>query len=301
MFNKTNQTNETPPGYKHGILPFNQGNVTICLLAVLLNGVEMVIIIRKKKILNFERTLLSLCVADMLVSLLYLCQAFYQLVHDESMYGHFARDLVQFPLEIFAVMSSVTNIIVLGVDRLLAVKYPLKHAGWMTSRTINTLIAAAWVGGIALSVISYANRFAAPADNSDAAWFTAMYIFSGLLFSSGFVIIIIYGMIVFTVTRRAAKVRQMRHSESQSRGDEFAVTITCILVVAAFTICSYPYAVARLISRRPILKFKTILLNPLLDPLVYFFKGLLQRKLKKKGPNPSLSLSTITNKTNDDK
>ena len=279
MSNKTNQTNETP---SDGLQPFNQGNVTICLLAVLLNGVEMVIIIRKKKILNFERTLLSLCVADMLVSLLYLCQAFYQLVHDESMYGQSARHLVQFPLEIFAVMSSVTNIFVLGVDRLLAVKYPLKHAGWMTSRTINMLIAAAWVGGIALSVISYANRFAAPADNSDAASFTAKYIFSGLLFSSGFVIMMIYGMIVFTVARRAAKLRVMRHSKSQSQGNEIAVMITCVLVVMAFTICSYPYAVEKLVSRWPILKFKTILLNPLLDPLVYFFKGLLQRKLERK-------------------
>ena len=284
--NITNTKNDTAgrEGPIPKILGFNVANIVICFAALLLNLAEVALILRKRQFKAFERVLLSLCVADIIVVLLYIIQKFYENDHGRPIYDIELQHLVNFPLEIFSVMSSITNIIVLGVDRLIAVKYPLKHGIWITTKKINILIAAAWIGSVALSVLANANRFAHPDVKSDDSKFTATRIFSGLLFSSGLIITVIYAAIIHTVVKRSKKMKKMQSSggaERQSRSDEIPVTITCVLVVVAFTICSYPFAIDILINRtNPSIPFKPILLNALLDPLVYFFKGYLQRKLK---------------------
>ena len=279
-----NNTNETL-GNKMAesmILGFNVPNVVICFLALVLNIAEAALIVTKRQFKPFQRILLSLSCADILVALLYVIQKFYEKDHGRKIYDSAIEHLISQPLELFAVMSSITNIILLGVDRLIAVRYPLKHRLWMTKTRINLYIVAAWFGSIALSVLSNVNRFAEPDNKTPQAQITANRIFSGLLFSSGFVITVIYVLIIARVVRQRKIASQMRKSGAEDRSNETTVTITCVLVVVAFSLCSYPFAIAMLIHNKgPNLPFKTILLNALLDPLVYFFMGYVKRKLKK--------------------
>ena len=295
--NSTNQTLDKGPA-EQKVLAFNTTNVVICFVAFVLNLAEAVLIIHQKQFKPFQRILLSLCCADVLVVVLYAIQKFYEKEHGEPIYSVDIMHLVGQPLEVFSVMSSITNIILLGIDRLLAVAYPLKHGIWMTNIKINFSIVGAWFLSILLSVMSNINRFAQPDDKTSQASETANYIFSGLLFSSGLFISIIYVLIVAKVLRRRKIASQLRGSGKADRSDETAVTITCMLVVIAFSICSYPYAIDILINpKSPGIPIKTILLNPLLDPLVYFFMGYLKRKLKSTKPKEKIEMKSNQTKT----
>ena len=282
------------PMMQSTVLSFNIYNIVICFLALPLNLTEAVLIMRKKKFKPFERILLSLCCADVIVALYHIIQKFYEKVYGESMYGTDLDHLLRKPLELFSVMSSITNIIVLGVDRLIAVRYPLKHGIWMTPKVVNLAIAGAWFGSIILSVLSNINRFAEPYNKSDSAKVIANRIFAGLLFSSGFIIIGIYTLIIVTVAGHRKIASKMRRSGGAEKSDEMTVTVTCVLVVMAFIICSYPFAIDLLISKgTPALPFKVILLNTVLDPLVYFFMGYLKRKLRTRKSNKKLEMQSI--------
>ena len=276
------------------VLGFNIYNILICFLALALNLAEAVLIIRKKKFRPFERIMLSLCCADIIVALYHIIQKFYEREYGESMYGTDLQHLLRKPLELFSVTSSITNIIVLGIDRLIVVRYPLRHKIWMTSKVVNLAVAGAWFGSIILSVLSNVNRFADPDNKSESAKVVANRIFAGLLFLFGFIIIGIYTLIIVTVARHQKAVSQMRRSGGAEKSDEIAVTVTCVLVVVAFIICSYPFAIDILISKgNPALPFKLILLNTVLDPLVYFFMGYLKEKLRTRKSNRKLEMQSM--------
>ena len=276
------------------VLNFNVYNIVICFLALPLNLAEAILIIHKRKFKPFERILLSLCCADVTVALLYIIQKFYEKDYGKPIYGFDLEHLLRKPLEFFSVMSSITSIIVLGIDRLIAVRYPLKHGIWMTPKVVNLAIAAAWLGSIILSVLSNINRFANPDNKAESAKEVANGIFSGLLFSSGFIITGIYTLIIVTVARHRKIASKMRKSGGAEKSDEMAVTVTCVLVVVAFSICSYPFAIDLLISKgNPVLPLKVILLNTVLDPLVYFFMGYLKRILRTRKSKKKLEMQTM--------
>ena len=280
QFNNTSST--TRPSTQIIVISFNTVNVTICFIAIILNLIELALITRKKIIKPFERILLSLSVADILVSALYCFREFYELVTNQPLYNPVTANLIEFPLEVFAIMTSTTNVLILGIDRLLAVKYPLQHAVWTTKAKTCLLIASAWVASIILSLLSNVNGLAG--DESVNAGKTSANIFSGLLFTSVVGIAILYALIVQTVIKRNKAMRQANGSTGM-QNNEVVITITCVLVVAVFAVCSIPYAIDIIISNSPSLPIKTFLVNTILDPLIYFFKGYVQNKIRTKERN----------------
>eukprot|EP00794_Sanderia_malayensis_P006269 gene6269-6990_t len=91
----TRLVNRTPPSIQP-LLPTNLPNaiaasiiinLVISSLALILNFTEMFIIIRKKRIKLFERILLSLCLADILVSIFYPTQKTDQHYKTKEWYG----------------------------------------------------------------------------------------------------------------------------------------------------------------------------------------------------------------------
>ena len=277
-----NATSTTRPSMPTVTVSFNATNVTICFIAIILNLIELALITRKKLIKPFERILLSLSVADILVSVLYCFREFYELVTNQPLYNPATANLIEIPLEVFAIMTSTTNVLILGIDRLLAVKYPLQHAVWTTKAKTCLLIASAWVASIILSLLSNANGLAG--DESVNARKTSVKIFAGLLFTSVVGITILYALIVQTVVKRNKAMRQANGSTGM-QNNEVVITITCVLVVAAFAVCSIPYAIDIIISNTPSLPIKTFLVNTILDPLIYFFKGYVQNKIRNKERN----------------
>lgn len=275
QFNNT--TNTARPPRPTATVSFNAANVTICFIAIILNLIELALIIRKKRIKAFERILLSLSVADILVCVLYCFREFYEFVTNQPLYNTATANLIEFPLEAFSIMTSTTNVLILGIDRLLAVKYPLRHAVWTTKAKTCLLIVSAWVTSIILSLLSNVNGLAG--DESVNARKTSASIFSGLLFTSVVGITILYALIVQTVIKRNKAMSQANGSTGM-RNNEFVITITCVLVVAAFALCSIPFAIDIITSNTPSLPIKTFLVNTILDPLIYFFKGYVQNKIR---------------------
>eukprot|EP00794_Sanderia_malayensis_P006267 gene6267-6988_t len=253
-------------------------NFVISGLALILNFTEMAIIIRKKRIKLFERILLSLCVADILVSMFYPIQKTYHSYKRKNWYG------LDRLVEYFGILSSIANIVVLGIDRLLAVKYPLRHKAWMSKRKVNIMIAIAWVSSLTLAIACNANRFARINRTQIKTIPVSSITFGTLVFLSCIVITALYAIIIVTVLKSKRKRSNMLANGGQTV-DETAVTITCINVVIAYSICTYPHVIDMLANKHPVLPLKFILLNSLLDPIIYFFKGYLKKKLAEKNSN----------------
>ena len=122
---------------KKGPLSFgfnlNVTNIVIALLAIVLNIAELIIIISKKQIKPFERVLLSLCVADILISIVYVVESFH---NSETKTKLFRKHdyLISHIIEYICLLSSIANIIALGVDRLLAVKYQHRKSYYCNKR-----------------------------------------------------------------------------------------------------------------------------------------------------------------------
>eukprot|EP00112_Aurelia_sp_Birch-Aquarium-sp1_P012321 Seg2591.3 transcript_id=Seg2591.3/GoldUCD/mRNA.D3Y31 product="D-like dopamine receptor" protein_id=Seg2591.3/GoldUCD/D3Y31 len=294
------------PQRPRGILvPFNPVNAAICILAIILNLAEMVIICRLKKRKAFERILLSLCVADISVEVWYLIAKSYEFVNKKAIFGK-DKHLIGYPIEMFSIMSSITNIIILGIDRAVAVKYPLKHGVWMTNRRVHGLIASAWIGSIALSVLCGVTRFANPHDKSQAAKEipirVPIYVSVAIIFTSMVIIAAIYTFIFRIVRKRNKLMKDMKIAsvQGETKREETAIIITCVLVVGAFIACTLPFCIDALIDRRrgkPILPIKLILLNPLLDPLIYFFKGYLKKRLNNKNTGSKTPTTDLSNRS----
>ena len=101
------------------------------------------------------------------------------------------------------------------------------------------------------------------------------------------VIAAIYAFIIRVVMKRNKLMRDIKITsvQGEAKREETAVIITCALVVGAFIFCTLPFCINMLISKRrgkPIFPIKPILLNPALDPLIYFFKGYIQKRLQSK-------------------
>ena len=270
---------------QNDLAPISIANFVICYLAIVLNLTEMVMIARKKRKNAFEWILLSLSIADTLAPISYTSQGLYEHFQRKALYTGRLRYMLEFPLEIFSVTSSISNIIILGVDRIIAVKYPLKHAVWITKRTTNLMILGAWIASIVLSILPNMKHFIQPSGVAlETTQETSIYVFSGILFASGVAISATYAEIVRVVIVYGNRRRKSMGTNSKSirtRSDELAVTVTCVLVVFAFLLCSYPYAIDMLINLQPTWPFATIFLNAVLDPLIYFFKGYIQKRLQK--------------------
>ncbi len=265
---------------KKGPLSFgfnlNVTNIVIALLAIVLNIAELIIIISKKQIKPFERVLLSLCVADILISIVYVVESFHNSETKTKLFRQHDY-LISHIIEYICLLSSIANIIALGVDRLLAVKYPLKHKIWMTKRRVNLLIIVAWVSSIALSLICSTENFIYGRPRSRSP----VYTFAALSFAFGMIITGLYAAIIKTMIDRRKTLANVP-TQRNVRADESAVTITCVNVVIAFSICTYPFLIDLIVDPRPSLPFKFILLNSLLDPIVYYFRSYLKKVFYKR-------------------
>ena len=260
----------------------------------------MVIICRLKKRKPFERILLSLCVADILVAVWYLIVKWYVFVNNSPFLAEY-KHLIGYPSEMFSIMSSITNIIILGIDRAIAVKYPLEHGVWMTNRRVHGLIASAWIGSIALSILCGIAGFANPQDHSHTAKETGIYISAGIIFTSIVVIAAIYAFILKTVRKRNKLMNDLKitNVQGEKKREDAAIIITCVMVVGAFIICTLPFCIDSLIDRRrgkSVFPVKLILLNPLLDPLIYFFKGYIQKRLQSKNAGRKKPAADLNNR-----
>ena len=277
---------------------FSKINIAICCLGILLNVGEIILILRKRKnLMIFEMYILSLACGDMLVLTAISIFDGMLLKEPNSKFTYLmylftrAHQPAMMPLEIrilvavkrFSACSSSFTLLIIGIDRLLAVRYPFKHRVWITKSKARLLIVISWVSALILCSIEAILT---------ALVFTSVSYYlkitdASLIIAAATTFFVVYSLIVFTVVRRR---KDAHHAKSKCVSQKLAnteteVIITCCLVVLAYDICLLPYAVECLFNiptdnYRYI--FMALYMNSVIDPIIYFFKGFLSRRNRNK-------------------
>ena len=225
-------------------------------------------IIKKKYKTNFEKSLISLCFADIFTSLALIGLGCAEVSFKLGLY-YFAMNIL--------VSSSATTMfnhtILIAAQRLIAVVYPLRVKIIISKRRFYVLLALTWIlsciFGIVLALA--VEKF--------------VRVNCYMVFVSSIELIIFYAGISYTTYRKDKGSRQLTRHEDMSRSR--AVLLHSILVTSAFIICFVPFAIYYLFffkTLKPIsILFELLVsINPLLDAIIYFYMKHCQRNKEPK-------------------
>lgn len=259
--------------------------ITVASVAWILNLVESVLIIRMRKTWKpFEKILLSLSFADQLVAIVTIVSCVMvlhdvKLTSDEDGVGYF----------IFLLLSSedfsLLHILAITLDRFLAIKQPIKHHIRMQGRLPSIMIAVIWV-----AVTAFIAAVWAVAIIDTAPLPILLKFYSAVMILIGILYVFTYKHMFLTVLIRSAKahnvarcpIRQVLQNYSCKK--ERTLFMTCCLVLLSYIICMYPISIEILLrSRVTDLSAPSqmlLLSNSILNPMVYFYKGLCDRRVR---------------------
>ena len=278
--------NNTTKFVSHKDSTFFYVTVAICSVALLLNAIEIVILTRSwKKLSIFEMWLFNLAASDGLVALSVLIfENIRSAINMSRRLFQVLRGLAGFIAQ-FSAFSSVMTITFIGVDRLIAVRYPLKHKFWVTKKRVIIAISVIWAGSIVYSIIE---PLVVDVNNGDE--FSARRKFrlldSFMVVIMGLIFVLIYSLIIYSTVVRWKSLNSHSNMANQNiKIQNIVVLSTCVLVVITYMICFLPYAISYLMdTQKEVYDYTVILvyLNTVLDPLVYFFKKYLRMTLTRR-------------------
>ena len=257
--------------------------IAVALAAVFLNIIEIVLILRIRKRKAFDKLLLSLAVSDAAVGMILSGMKIFHIAKPQQSTLQSTSDRQKaFGL---SVLFSVANLLAISVDRLLAVKYPIKHRMTLTSRRANIAIIVLWVvtsifASLCGLIIFNWTRHLEYLINTVEVFFLGY----------GILLIAIYSHIFYLVCKRKAptastncetstgRIRILALFTRRSLKSESTILFTGATVTATFIICTYPSAFEYLIKQAKVFSFGSLLmllLNSVLNPIIYFFKSYL--------------------------
>ena len=241
-------------------------------VAALLNLVEIVLICKtQKSFKSYEQLLLSLSASDLVSGLAFLCLGI--LLPTALMKLHEQRHITKMGL-IMTFMLSAANLTFIGVDRLIAVRFPIKHKIWVTPRKTKLTIIIMWIVVLLLTTGLICSSKASP-KMLDKIFhlITPFLILSGVISFT-----MIYAYIIYIVITR--KIPSNSHHKEHHRQDKVLVT-TCASIIVIFIACSCPIAFDILLRNKASETTSILLVvNSVLDPPVYFFKYYYDKKNK---------------------
>ena len=266
---------------------------SIATSAIVLNGIEIKLIFsRLKRATDFEIVLLNLSIADLINSLLFI--AVTAMTHC-SIQGKELRSDYAFywitRILTFSVTLSVSFVAVIGIERFFAVKLPLQHRLWHTSRrNLIKYIILTWLFDViliaTLSIVDHMIR----GRGWKLLFSSGMYVFGGVLTFGSVLILLLYSWVLYLMVLRTLKsfdfdkktIRVNHHVMKDTFKKEKSSIIICILVVASFLGCNTPLIVD--VFKLHLTRTSAILLklSAVLNPLIYFFKVYLEKYYAKK-------------------
>ena len=261
----------------------------LAMMIVLLNTIEIVLILRCKRKKTFDKLLLSLAISDLMVG---FAVATFKIV-DVTTYNTIPWLVGENFAGIFkfSINFSITNLFMITADRLLAVRFPIKHRILLTERRVNAMIAVIWLVSFVTSALFFLLQFKWKKER------LSLLITSGILLLLGATMLAVYINIFYWISKRKVNgtVVNGQDGVAVKRGlamvikgpyvTERAVFITGCIVTISFIICTYPLAFDYLLYQS-VARISTpsrfmILSNSLLNPFIYFFKSYLTPKRRK--------------------
>ena len=221
-----------------------------------LNIIEMAFLIRGKKITEpFNMVVFGLATAD----LLSLAVALIISITWQAS-SIFLADLTY--AIILSVIASQLHIIIITLQRFIAVVFPFRSKAVLTSRNCFICLVAAWILSFLLTAVLFMLK-------SELGYIIANY----ALLLCGAVLFLSYSIIVHRMVKSRRSVTSARVASSQN----IKVVIYSFSVTLVFMLCNYPLAIKTLILGIPskttpddsVASF-LYWLNPMIDPITYF-------------------------------
>ena len=175
--------------------------------------------------------------------------------------------------------ASMTALLALGSDRMIAVRSPLLYKSKVTLKKVKIVILGVWLHGLLHGII-YGNLFY-------RYFFTINMIFLGHVLFSFVVLFVNYTVLICSFRNQSSQVREMSKSQRSSKGAlrrQKNVTSAILVILTAFKICFLPWVLSflllstcRVCSLRTLVKafsFGTSLMyfNSLINPFLYAYR-----------------------------
>ena len=268
---------------------------TIVFIALVLNFIEISLIVRIwKHATNFELVLLNLAIADVLNCAIFGVVtgiAHYMFVNAHTISNKTKHAFWLVGLHTFCVTASTSFVIVIGVERFFAAKVPLKHRLWHTGRgKILKYVLIMWsfdimVTGVIFSIDYLINGGGHMVTSKDLAYFMASFLTTGLVLVS-----ILYVWLAHLVLMRSIRLFEFDNKDfvvnaktiKRAMKKDKAAILVCVLIVIFLLGCNLPLIVdlyARRLTEASVILLKV---NPVANPIIYFFKGYLEKYYGKK-------------------
>lgn len=231
--------------------------LSMLITGMSLNVLEMAILIRENKIKDpFKMILFSLAVADFCLLFIVLTLMIYWFATGTV--------LVQmYYLIFFGLLVSQVHIVIITLQRWLAVTFPLQLRTLVTSRRCFLCLASVWIVSASSSLVYFILSLK-----------SGRVVIAVILLVSGVFLLLSYSFIVTRVIKERRKTASSRSSPPQSH----IILVYCMSVTLTFVVCNYPYAFHMILNdgqtsgeRLDVNEFTFLLLfNCLLDPVIYF-------------------------------
>lgn len=245
--------------------------IAIGSLGMILNMFQLILMVRGKKTkLAFDITILSLDIADIFASISLILDSIRESfsLNGVIIYSETFRRINSIGLY-FSIYSSFFHALLIAMQRLFAVFFPMKFQKHFTKRSCITCLVVIWILSLLLSVLTNYLKF-------------SRKIFPHMIVSIGVLLTVFYFMICWRLYSQRRTVSARRSSTVGHRNHW--VLQYSVIVTVAFIACTFPFGVLLIrrstgtfnslqetfeINRQLRIASMIITLNPALDTLLY--------------------------------
>lgn len=218
----------------------------------------------------------SLACSDLTVCFIYLPLLIFQVTYGNNFFVNTAKRFFGH----FSVIASITNMFVITIDRLLAVRFPLKYPIFVTEKVAFSSIAIVWLISLSFGAV-YSQELNNPSHHAILTVYTTLLIFGTWA---------IYAFIFFAAKRQENKVVQPVNPATPPHISvlQQKATKTIFIVVGIYALCWLPSKLIHFFvnpAKNPILFKKSffwiqaaLACNSALNPYVYCIRSERYRK-----------------------
>ena len=222
---------------------------SFAILLVILNSVEISILRKRKRKKAYEKLLLSMSIADLLIGVLGITS---------GTVGAFAKrisiphiDIIAWSAwsiaVLFGILASMFHLISISVDRLLATAIPLRHRIYLTGRKVALLISLCWGIPFIITTAFIIDKHLQelnPKEAFEHMFHSSTQFVAGCVIIADVVFLISYFAIIWIIFRHTKKSSETTKDKSRQHK---RVLCLCMCVVFAFVLSSTPFVVMYLI------------------------------------------------------
>ena len=236
-----NNTSNTNPMSNYVNVPFRVGSLVMGTFIILMNLLVLFLYIKKKNIITLSAanlTLLSFAFNDMLAGTSMFFYSIPYLMHNDEktvMKHHNYELIAAFVLPQVCLLSSVSHLILISFDRLVAVAYPFKHRVYVTRNKGMLALSIVWIISTSLPLMEYLLN-----GKINLKIYT-LVIF--LCFVSIPLLVLLYMSVKTVAVIQISLSRTFRNGSK--RGTKKVITLIFVMMIS-FILCSIPYVAIRL-------------------------------------------------------